>query len=174
MEVFIEYLVKRKKGISEYLQMACIAFFGVSATILIFSYLMKLAPQFGSLVTLAAFAGIYFLYIWITQYNVEYEYALVNNEIDVDKIVNVRKRRRMTTVNIKSVEAFGTKGENKEFEKYFQNAGITKVYACADKRDGNVFFVVYTENDKKKMLLFNPNEKMTEIIKVVASRRVMV
>lgn len=174
MDVFIEYLVKRKKRIKEYLQMVCIAFFGVFAIIMLFSYLMRIAPQFGSIITVAAFAGIYFLYIWITQYNVEYEYALINNEIDVDKIINVRKRKRMTTVNLKSVEAFGTKSDRQEFEKHFQNEAVAKIYACEDREDENVFFVVYTEKDKKKMLLFNPNEKMAERIKTVSSRNVMV
>ncbi len=174
MDVFIEYLVKKKKKVSDYIEMVCIAFFGVFATIMIFSVLMRKAPQFGSLITLAAVAGIYFLYIWITRYNVEFEYSLVNNEIDVDKIINARKRKRMTVINLKSVEVFGEKGEGSEFEKHIQNRDIEKIYACEDKKDDHVFFAIYSEKDKKKMILFNPNEKMAERIKTIVSRNVMV
>lgn len=174
MDVFIEYMVKKKKKISDYIEMICIAFFGVFATIILFSVLMRKAPYFGSLITLAAVAGIYFLYIWITRYNVEFEYSLVNDEMDVDKVINARKRKRMTVVNIKSVEAFGTKGDFSEFERYIQNRDIEKIYACEDKENDNVFFALYSEKDKRKMILFNPNEKMAERIKTIASRNMMV
>ena len=168
MNVFVEYLVKKKKGVSEYLQILAIACLGVLGVIIAFSYLMRTIPQFGSLITLAAFAGIYFLYVWITCYNVEYEYALIDNEIDVDKITNQRKRKRMTTVKLNRIEVFGTKGESADFEKHIQDANISKIYACADKTSKDVFFVVYSEDDKKKMLLFNPNEKMRERIEKIA------
>ena len=48
------------------------------------------------------------------------------------------------------------------FRQYDQNAEIKKIYACEDKRNPDTFFVIYLDDSDKKMLFFNPNEKIQE------------
>ena len=96
MDIFIEYMVKKRKKAADYLSAAALAVLGVIVILAVFIALMTLVPQLSSIALLAV-AGIGWLdYRLITSFNVEYEYSLVNSEMDVDKIINVRKRKRMT------------------------------------------------------------------------------
>lgn len=160
MDIFVEYLVKKKKTASDLLKALGISFGGTLVLIIIFMLLMSYIPQLASLSLLLVAGGIYGIYMLITSFNLEYEYSMVNSEIDVDKIVNVRRRKRLTTVNIRSIDYFGQKKGSREFDSCMRNQNIEKIYACIDKNDDSVYYAVYRENDKEKMILFNPNEKM--------------
>ena len=61
------------------------------------------------IVTCAVLYGAYFL---ITNQSVEYEYAVTNDEMDVDKIIAKRKRVHLITVSTKTFEAFGPVSED--------------------------------------------------------------
>ena len=174
MDIFTEYMVKKKKTVQDYLVMTAISVFGTLLVLVLFVLLMGIIPQIASL-GLLVIAGIgYGIYWLITSFNLEFEYSMVNYEIDVDKIINVRRRKRLTTVNIRGLEAFGTANGNRhEFESYLKNSNTEKIYACRDKNDGNVFYAVYQEKEKQKMLLFNPNEKMLDTIKKLNPQKAM-
>ena len=45
-----------------------------------------------------------------------------------------------------------------------RNSAVEKIYACRDKSDPEVFYAVYLENERRKMILFNPNAKMIDRI----------
>ncbi len=162
MDIFVEYLVKKKKKTVDYLKMAGISFGGT--LVLFFAFLMLTAyiPQLSSIALLLVVGGFYGIYLLITSFNIEYEYSMVNNEIDIDKIVNVRRRKRMTTINIRTIECFGRKNDGSEFESCMKNTHTEKIYACRDKDDDSVYYAVYRENDADKMILFNPSDKMLE------------
>lgn len=166
MDIFIEYMVKKKKGMQDYLLMFGISLFGVAALFLVFVILMSIIPQIASIILLLVVGGFYGIYRLITSFNLEYEYSLVNSEMDVDKIINVRKRKRLTTVNLKGLEAFGTIGGSRsEYESYLRKANVEKIFACIDKNDDSACFAVYNEKEHQKMLVFNPNDKMVDRIK---------
>ena len=98
MDIFIEYMVKKKKGMQDYLLMFGISLFGVAALFLVFVILMSIIPQIASIILLLVVGGFYGIYRLITSFNLEYEYSLVNSEMDVDKIINVRKRKAFGTI----------------------------------------------------------------------------
>ncbi len=173
MDIFIEYMVKKKKNLSDYIQMVLVTIVGIFVLRTIFFILMQKAPMFGSLITFGVFAGGYFLYRFITSYNIEYEYSLVNNEIDIDKIINVRKRKKLTTINLKTIEKFGVTSGH-EFEQATKNPEIVKIYACTDSKAEDAFFAIYRGEGSRKMIIFNPNEKMEEHIKKVCSQNIVV
>lgn len=131
---------------------------------IVFFGLMAVAPQFASIILLLVAGIIYGIYFLITSFNVEFEYSMVNDEIDVDKIINVKRRKRLTTVGVRGLEAFGKKGDG-EYEGYMRNAGVEKVYACRDISENDIYYAVYLEKEKRKMIVFNPNEKMLDAIK---------
>lgn len=168
MDIFVEYMVKRKKTAADYLKI-----FGtlVLGLILIFvvSIVFASIPFITSFILLAVAGVVYLMYHIITSVNVEYEYALTNAEIDVDEIINIRKRKRLTTVNVKNSEFFGYRSDER-FEKYFGDRNIKKVFACEDKNAPETRYIVYTEDDDKKMLLFNPNQKIEERIEKIKPR----
>lgn len=159
MDIFVEYMVKKKRKATDYLAQLGLVVLGLLLIFGIFGILMAIVPQFSSIILLIV-VGIGWLdWRLITSFNVEYEYSLVNGEMDVDKIISARKRKRLTSVRVRGLEAFG-RCEGREFDSYLRNNGVEKIYACRDKADSGAIYAVYLENERRKMLVFNPSEKM--------------
>ena len=165
MEVFIEYMVKRKKTPIDYLKVFGILLGGFILMMLVTTFLSAV-PFIGSFVLLMIAGIVYLMYHFVTSINLEYEYILTETELDVDKIINTRRRKRLTTVNIRGVECFA-KISSPELKRYSDNPKIKKIYACRDIRDEETNFVVYTSKDETKLLFFNPNQKITDRIKAL-------
>ena len=171
MDIFIEEMVERKRTAKD---VAIV--FGLMVLSVIFAYLLlvevfSLIPQLGSVLFLLTAGVIYIAYRFSMSLNVEYEYLLVKNEIDIDKIMNRKKRKRLTTVNLKGLEAFGRCGGNREYERLSGDISVKKIYACKKKNDENNYFVVYFENSMRVMTVFSPSEKIVEVIEKLNPKR---
>lgn len=171
MDVFIEYMVKRKKSAADYIKILATLILGL-VLIFVVSVVFAAIPYITSFILLAVAGVIYAMYHLITSVNVEYEYALTNNELDVDAIINTRKRKRLTTANLRQVECWGRKSD-RSFESNFQNKSIKKIVACEDIKDPDTYFMVYYNDDERNMLLFNPNEKILKKIELLNPQRGM-
>ena len=169
MEVFIEYMVKRKKTAIDYLKVALSLFAGFFVIFVLLNFVF--VKIIGTFVMLAIVGVIYLLYYLITSINLEYEYILTNTDIDIDKIINAKKRKRITTVNLKAVECFGNK-KSAEYNRYSNSQNIKKLFACHDFSDENNCFVVFKSGEQNLMLLFDPNEKIIERIKALNPQKV--
>ncbi len=172
MDIFIEEIVERKRTAKD---VAIV--FGLMVLSVIFAYLLlvvvfPLVPQFGSVLFVLTASVIYIAYRFSMSFNVEYEYSLVKNEIDIDKIMNKRKRKRLTTVNIKGLEAFGRCNGNHEYKRFSDDISVKKIYACEKVNDENNYFVVYFENSMRVMTVFSPSEKIVEVIEKLNPKRV--
>ena len=98
MDSYCEYIVKKKNGGKELAIQALI----VVAALAVFALFMVLGaviPNFSMITTLLAFGALYGGYRLITNMNVEYEYIVTNGEMDIDKIIAKRSRKRLLTVN---------------------------------------------------------------------------
>ena len=59
---------------------------------IVISYLLMLfIPQFAMFLIIAVLLGIY----TISKFNIEYEYALTNGDLDIDMIISQKKRKRL-------------------------------------------------------------------------------
>ncbi len=173
MDVFVEEIVRKRKTGTDIIKVLGLVLAATLIAAVVFMFVVPIAPQFGSglfLLVVLAYYGAYWL---ATSLNLEYEYSLVGHEIDVDKIINRKKRKKLTTVDIKRVEAFGCKGsDNHEYQKFLADIAIKKVYACHDKRAEDCYFVVYFENSVRTMLIFSPTEKIVELIEKMAPKKI--
>lgn len=89
--------------------------------------------------------------------NVEYEYIVTNNELDIDKIVGKRKRTRMITVDLSKAEDFcAYSDENGEYD--------TTVYATSGLETDAHCLIVNHSDYGKVNIIFNPNETTREAI----------
>ena len=161
--VFIEELVHKKKTAKDYLAVIAVLALGAAIAAILLAIILPVFFKFGTLVLILVFAVFYGVFCFLQSRDVEYEYSLVNFEVDIDKIIGKKRRKRMVTVYIRNLEAFGTR-KNPEFNGYMENAAVKKVYACRSKNDHDVFFVVYDEGATKIMLLFNPSKKIIDHI----------
>ena len=172
MDIFVEEIVRKRKTFSDIIKVLGLVLAATIFAAIIFMVVLPMAPQFGSVLFLVIVAGYYGAYWLATSLNLEYEYSLVSHEIDVDKIMNRKKRKRLTTVDIKKIDAFGYKdSKSHEYQKFLADVSVKKIYACEDKTAGDCFFVVYFEDSLKKMLVFSPTDKIVELIEKMAPKK---
>lgn len=168
-DVFIEYLVKRKSTPQTTLAKAGIiaAVILVSLACITFSGFLGPFSTFGLLIAAGAVYGGYYL---LTSMNLEYEYAVTNGDLDIDKIVAQRKRRRIVSVNCRQVEAFGRYNADEHANKGYQ----TKIMACDSPNSQELWYCVIRLKEKgQTLVVFNASEKMLSGIKPFLPRPIM-
>lgn len=167
MDIFIEEMVKKQMTIKDILLILC-TFLLCAALIAVLFLLSTVFPAFGTIVFLVMAAVVYGTYRVFISFDVEYEYSLVNSEIDIDKILGRKRRKRVTTVKLTGLEAFG-KSDNAEYKKYLSDSGVKKIFVCRNSSDNNYFIV--RGGDKREMVIFSPSEKIISVIEKFNPRR---
>lgn len=155
MDNFYEQLVEKRKTGIDIFRMICISL----ALILGASACMLASILYGLSVLIIVAVGLLALGVWLVSgMNVEYEYIITNNEMDIDKIIGRRKRKRMITVDL---------AKSKDFGKYPPEGEIeadTTVHATTGLEKNACYLVVEHGNYGKVKVIFNPNEKLREAI----------
>ena len=161
MDSYCEYIVKKKNGGKELAIQALI----VVAALAVFALFMVLGaviPNFSMITTLLAFGALYGGYRLITNMNVEYEYIVTNGEMDIDKIIAKRSRKRLLTVNARTFERFGP---FKEADHASENSA-NRVYACSTPNDPGCYYAVLNHQTMGHILLvFTPNDNVLNNLK---------
>lgn len=155
MDTFSEQLVTRSTTKADTIKKVMISV----GAILIATLLMWLSIVFGiySLIILVfgvLGGGVYL----VGNMDVEYEYIITNNEMDIDKIIGRRKRKRMITLDLQSAEDFGTYPAANEISV------DATVHATTGLEKNAHYLLVNHGSYGKVMLIFNPNEKTREAI----------
>lgn len=169
MDIFVEQIVRRKRQFFDYIKLIlCLIAVSIIVPLMLFS-----SPGFvGTIIFFAGAALIYAIYNVGISINLEYEYCFTNGALDVDKIIAARRRKRLTEVNARDIDIMAsTKSHN--FKDYINNREVKKVYACSSIADDGVYFVVYTVNGQKRMLLFNPNDTIKDGFRRLSPQKVI-
>lgn len=160
MDVFCEYIVKVKKNPVE----LTISALGIILAVILLGFsLFFLFTPFSSFVLLIDAGVVYGTYILITHFNVEYEYILTNGDIDIDKIIAKRKRKRVLSFSTKEFEIVAP---------YKQGENYTNVLDLGTRNYENAYYAVFSKDGQKKTLVFNPPQKMIEAMKTYSPRTV--
>ncbi|MBO5743250.1 MAG: hypothetical protein J6R68_03115 [Clostridia bacterium] len=169
MDSFMEYMISEKqtaktvfKKIGIYFAALLLAFVSFIVMLMFPSMLIGFLPMVIVLIFYAA-------YRINTSFDVEYEYILTNGELDIDKITNKRRRKRLMTIHCKSFTAFAKKGD-KEFLSE-ENGEFARVIDASAKSSAlEDYYAVFYKNGQKIKLVFNPTQKMIETFKIYAPR----
>ena len=94
--------------------------------------------------------------------NVEYEYVFVNGDLDIDKIMNKARRKRMFSVDADQMELLAPVGAVELMQYKKIKTYDSKIYALIASNKGEVCKV-----------LFEPNETIVEGFFVKAPRKVI-
>ena len=167
MDSFIEYMIKQKKTGSAIARQILII---VAALLVIFAVtfvFLILPPEFISFWPLCVAAVIFAAYKVICRFDVEFEYILTNGELDVDKITNRKKRKRLITIHAKSFIEFG-KVKRAQSDKGAEYARIIDASAHSDSFED--YYAVFFKNGQKIKLIFNPTAKMIDVFRIHAPR----
>ncbi|MBQ4528348.1 MAG: hypothetical protein II998_09775 [Clostridia bacterium] len=178
MDSFTEYMIKQKwkKGtILKCLLIVAAAFFVSMFILLVCMFLPFAMPQnpitqvfinIGLLLIVGIFYGAYRM---IARFDVEFEYALTNSELDVDKIIRRKRRTNVVSIDVKAFIRFGKKSEeNKELEAQEEYSRV--IDATANSKTHEDYYAVFFKNGQKIKLYFNPTQKMIEVFKIYAPR----
>lgn len=165
MDTYLEYIIKPKhtpKQLVLTILIFLLATVLAAATFMI-SFMEPLVMQFMFALIVAYYVGAWYL---TRKFNVEYEYIVTNDELDVDKITAKSTRKRMLTVSSRKFDYFG-KAEGHQFEKFLKDPGIqVKFDASKGKNSEGRYYAVFENKLSQKMLLiFNPTSKMLDAFK---------
>lgn len=168
MDFFQEYIVKRKIGFKEWILSALII---IAAIVIIFISLwfMYLMP---SLFAVLDAAVIYFAYVLISRFSIEYEYCLTNSDLDIDKIYAKRKRDRILSIDVKTIEVCAPVGTKEVLN--LENSKVDALIDCSTKDISSAYYVIYNDDDKRVKFIFNPPLKMVEKMKLYAPSKIYI
>ena len=189
MDVFMEYLIKRKRDAKYNILSALLIFSALIVTIVLLFVTLALgmsmgsadngAAQFSSMfsgIGLLLIAGVWYgAYILINRRSIEYEYILTNSEMDVDKIMAKKRRKRMVSFDFKDAEIVADISDNMHNAEY-KNApeNIKVMDFTGNKSNGRIYFADVMIEGEQKRILFQPTSKMLDSIKRYNPRKVFI
>lgn len=106
--------------------------------------------------------GIYVVWYIFTSQRVEFEYSVMGDELEIAKVISLRKRKRVCKVPIREIEKL-EKGEKSVDGKKFSKSFIAARDIDAD--DENYYAVFNSAAYGKCLLIFSPNEQILEGMK---------
>lgn len=165
MDSFKEQIVKKENTGRDTMIRVMI----VAGSILLVSLIAALSLFFGGLLPIAIILGagiIYGGYYLIQNLSLEYEYILTNGELDVDKIMAARSRKRLITIKIGDATDIGEYREGSKGDK-------TTVIASAMNSDMTDWYLDVKHPDHgDTRLIFTPNDEMLKVIKTHLPRAI--
>ena len=160
-DTFIEEAVKSKETSSEKTQkIACI-----TATII---FLLGTLLTWGvfkiiSVVLFMIFASL--TYIILGNKNIEYEYDYTNGSLEIAKIINNEKRKKVVTVESSELKMVAAVGTNESLK--FDHVQL-KTYDCSAHNDEVKDYILVAHSEAKGndfKVIFNPSEELLNAMK---------
>ncbi len=163
MDSYAEQIVKKADNGSDSVKRTACFIGGIAAGLLLIALFMKLRLAIvGAMLGVGAFYG--GLYLG-TNYDVEYEYLVVNNELSIDKILAKKRRKKLINVNVSGFEDFGKYDDNMT-----ENDDVTIIYAAGvsefDEALGTYYADFNDETHGKCRLVFTPSVKVLRELKL--------
>ncbi len=155
MDIYCEQLVtkKRSSGDKAKVVLTLLGSVVVGAALILFALFS------GFLVLIIGGLVVVGLGAWLAAgFGVEYEYIVTNNEMDIDKIIGKRKRKRMITVDLTKTSEFSSLPTKDE-----KDAEVTVQASSGMQTDAHYLICTHSDYGTVKVV-FNPDERMREAI----------
>jgi len=163
MDIFIEKIIRRRKSPLDILLIFLILLGAIGLSFLS----IMIIPGLSTFIMIGIF---YLAYILVTMLNIEFEYAVTNGDLDIDKIINQRKRKRVYSGNCKEFELVA-KVNSRHYTKNIQECKNVKDYSSRSK-NAEVWFISLREDGKQTVILFEPDQKMIDNFRTFIPRKV--
>ncbi len=155
MDTFVEQLVKKKKSTGQILAIIGI----VLAAVLLLAVsivFISIVGAFAAFIIAGVFYGAWYL---LTAQNIEYEYCVTNGDIDIDRIVAQRKRRRIVSVSGKKIESAGRYVPEKWAGRPMDR---TVIAAPSDREDNLYYFTYHSKKRGHTLVVFQPDDRVKD------------
>jgi len=165
-DIFVEYMVKKKMGAKDIAISIGVSMLG-ALLIFVSILLAGVTPMIPFIVICGVIYGVYWV---ISSRSVEFEYSVTNGDISIDKIINRKSRKRLTSFDAKAIEEMGKYTEN---EKKLRSRRVDKTIFASDTDEGKDAWYVIAKSRKTglTLLVFSPDERCIEAIKPFMDRR---
>ena len=164
MEIACEHVVQKKVELKDILAFTAkstgllLASVAIAYALLIFD-LMELM----SLALLAFFAAVWIIIVMFRNMRVEYEYAYLEStdELVVDKIINMNKRKNLAMIPAKSIEQTGEYNH----ETFDADGGSVHYYTSVRKPENAIFYMIRDGRNKKVFVVLERDERVFNALK---------
>lgn len=155
MDGFREQLVKKPQEPADGVKKIMVLVGALLAAIIVLTLILTIGNIIVTELGVIIAIGILWGGWWMTgMFNVEYEYVVFGEELQIDKIINKRSRKTLCVLNLRKAEAFY------KSEKSAQNA--TEINACGE---GDRYTIEYSDSQHgKTFLVFTPDERTLAMI----------
>lgn len=170
-EGFNEQVVKRKNGAKQLI----IKIIAVVILLMIpfIAAAIALATRIQYIMIVGGFVflfGIYFVWLTFSYQKVEFEYSVAGNDLDIAKIIALRKRKKVCRVPINEII------ELTQDEEKINNVRVLKTFIAARdiNSQGENYFALFNDPAYGKCLLvFTPNEQILEGMKAKLDKKIV-
>lgn len=176
-DTYMEYILKKKKNGAEVLLTATIIFGAILLTAILFVLMIatarygQITSTIGLLLAIGVWYGARYL---INKQNVEYEYILTNSEIDMDKIMSKKSRKRLASFDFKEITVCANIKDDEHNYDYKNVIPKKLVNVIGDFERGNIYFADYVQDGETCRVLFQPTSRMMETVKKYNPRNVFI
>ncbi len=95
---------------------------------------------------------------------VEYDYTLTNGTLDIAKILNDKKRKKLVSIDVANILEMRPITDD-GFQRYFKDRNIKKVNIFLNRGE-HLYYMVFVKDDSKVVIVFEPDEQMVEYMKL--------
>lgn len=170
MDNFTELLIEREvTSATAVIKMISWILVGL-ATVIMGVILFILAGPFAvSFALIVLFFLIYANMSLLNMFYIEFEYSLVNNYFDIDKIIGAKKRERMLSVKINNIYEIGRyNGDVVDDNKYSR-----VISPVSSMKSENLWYFITEEDDGKKYyVIFEPDNRVLSHLNKFISRKI--
>lgn len=111
------------------------------------------------------------VFFFYPKLSVEYEYVFVDGQLDFDKITGKAKRKTMLRIDFDQVEMMAP-FDSPALDSY-NNIQLEKKDFSSLSKDSKPYAIIASAGSNKMKILFEPSEKMLNMIKQKNSRKVV-
>ena len=177
MDDFLEQVARKKKqGVYSflyYLSWVFVVAFGIIALFSVYGIIGQneeggIVFNWQPIIIVLAFGGLAFL-IWrkADYLRIEYDYTFTNGNLDVSQVLNNKRRKYLTALQMKDVIRCGPVG-TQAFNKTLNEPSI-KVHNWFVNRDANLYFFYFQRNSVKHVIVLELHQDMIDMIRSKSS-----
>lgn len=159
-DFYTEQLVKKQTTMKDVFLKALLVAVAIASVFTVFIF------PVGILIPVVVIAAVVFL---VRRLNVEYEYLYVNGDLDIDKIMNKSKRKRVFSGSISNMELLAPE-DSPELRQY---QGEKVLDFSSGIQDARRYVFVTVDNGQVSKIVFEPNDTIIEGIFLMAPRKVI-
>lgn len=164
-EILIEHLISVKRNNASYFKMGLMI--AVDILVVYISYLFILFPFVA--IILLPIAGC-ITYVVFRNQDLEYEYSLINNQLDIDRIYAKKLRKKGMSFELERMEIMGDDNTH-SLNNYGKNKIKGYDFTSRDP-EAKVYTIRFVKGNETFDLYFEPTEEMIEAIKYLYPRKV--